>query len=207
MKSCLVFAVLIGLAACASTPEAGEEASSGDAATGQSPAPVGGPSQEEVTDAVLSPLEDFNLRREEIPEKLVPLTSPYSAPDAMLTTCSEIAREVAELTRVLGPDDDLPADDEERDTMQWASEESSEAALDAVSSQARGFIPFRGLVRDATGASAHSRRLARAYILGEERRAYLKGYGQAIGCTWPAAPLPSFGLAEEKIQFRGDTPE
>jgi hypothetical protein len=163
-----------------------------------------------LTDAALSPLEDFNLRRENIPERLAGLDTPYGLPDDRPPDCALIAEAVAHLTSVLGEDDDLPApddDDEDEDTAQWAADKSSDSALNAVASEARGFIPFRGLVRDATGASAHARRVVRAYRLGGERRAYLKGYGQALGCNWPAAPLRQINGPDQRIEFRGDKPD
>ena len=164
---------------------------------------------EGLADAALSPLEDLNLRREDIPERLSRLETPYGLPAGAGTDCDVIAAEVYRLTAVLGEDDDIPPpeDEEDEDTAQWAADRSSDAALGAVASEARGFIPFRGLVREATGASAHARRMARAYRLGAERRAYLKGYGQAIGCSWPAAPLPSLDGVGGRIEFRGDRPD
>lgn len=162
-----------------------------------------------LTDAALSPLEDLNLRRQDIPERLASLDTPYGPPQGADLSCAVIADEVARLTAVLGEDDDLPSPDDEddEDRAKWAADKSSDAALGAVASEARGFIPFRGLVRDATGASAHARRVTRAYRLGGERRAYLKGYGQALGCHWPAAPLQDLGTSDERIEFRGDAPQ
>lgn len=153
-----------------------------------------------LADAALSPLEDLNLRREAIPEELEPLDSPYGIPaDA---GCAYLVEEIATLTRILGPDDDTPkTDDEERDRAEWAANRSADAALDAVASTARGLIPFRGLVREATGAERYADRLATAYRLGMERRAYLKGYGQALGCAPPAAPI-SGPMGESKIIYR-----
>jgi hypothetical protein len=102
----------------------------------------------------------------------------------------------------------VPAKVTETDEAEWAAEKSSDVALDSLESSARGIIPLRGMVRDITGASAHSRRYQRAHLLGAQRRAYLKGVGQAMGCTWPGAPLPHIGEATpQKIQYRNDTPE
>jgi len=185
-----LFTLLLASACASSGMDAGEAA---NRAVDQTSSGLG--------DAALSPLEDLNLRRDPIPPELEQLETPYGALTA--ESCAAIARDVQELTALLGPDDDLPpADDEaEEDRARWAADRSSEAALDAVASQARSVIPFRSLVRDATGASAHARKLANAYRLGMERRAYLKGYGQALGCSWPAAPLPP-GPEESRIIFR-----
>ncbi|MEM9739845.1 MAG: hypothetical protein AAF829_08240 [Pseudomonadota bacterium] len=152
------------------------------------------------TDAALRPLEDFNLRREEIPPPLAPLETPYGIPAG--AGCDYLMGEIATLTSILGPDDDVPAvDEDERDRAEWAANRSADAALGAVSSTTRGFIPFRGLVREATGAERYANRLSTAFRLGMERRAYLKGYGQALGCVPPAAPLPA-PIDSEAIDYR-----
>ena len=105
-----------------------------------------------LADAALSPLEDLNLRREDIPPVLAKLETTYGLPDA--ADCQAIADEVTRLTAVLGQDNDIPPpEDEDEDHGQWAADKSSEATLGAVESSARGFIPFRGLVREVTGAN------------------------------------------------------
>ena len=55
---------------------------------------------------------------------------------------------------------------------------------------AEGLIPFRGWVRKLSGAERYSKQVLDAITAGIIRRAYLKGLGQAKGCTAPAAPLP-----------------
>ncbi|MEL6663440.1 MAG: hypothetical protein AAFR33_10580 [Pseudomonadota bacterium] len=175
----LVACLALGLGACASGGTSASDAtSSAVTQTGDG-----------LTEAALSPLEDLNLRRTDIPDRIEVLETPYGVP--AWTDCASLEAEIAELTVILGPDDDMPAgDEEERDRAQWAADRSADAALGAVASTARGFIPFRGLVREATGAERYADKLANAYRLGMERRAYLKGYGQALGCSAPAAPEP-----------------
>lgn len=191
MKQLSSILLALSLAACASQGHTGasEATSSAVEQTGDG-----------LADAALSPLEDLNLKREEIPPILAALETAYGLPENV--TCEMIESEVAHLTTVLGPDSDVPPPDEDdEDYGQWAADKSSEAALGAVESSARGFIPFRGLVREVTGANSYSRKLARAYSLGLARRAFLKGYGQSMGCAWPAAPLEDVTL-EEKIVYR-----
>ncbi|MEO1786029.1 MAG: hypothetical protein AAFR41_03285 [Pseudomonadota bacterium] len=146
--------------------------------------------REGLPDAALSPLEDFNLKRDPIPDALKSLSTPYS--DAATMSCPEIAAAVDALTPDLGTDWDAPGveDDKRGNAAGWAAERSSSAALGAVSSSARGFIPFRGLVREATGAEAYASRVRKAFRIGAERRAFLKGVGLAKGCLPPAAPWP-----------------
>lgn len=138
-----------------------------------------------LTNAALSPLEDFNLRRQEIPALLVSLKHPYLSEERM--TCTDIATRLAKLEEVIGPDWDASTEDDRRRTDQ-ITDAASGFALGAVESGATGWIPFRGLVRQATGAAGHEKKVARAYTLGAQQRAYLKGYGMAIGCALPARP-------------------
>lgn len=197
-----IFAVLslIFLAACASrgdapAPMSVEEAA--DSAVRQT--------GDGLAEAAMSPLEDLNLRREDIPDILEAMSSPYA--DPVPPSCDAIADEIAALTVHLGPDHDLPEpEQDDPDRAEWAADKSAETALDFVASEASGFIPFRGLVREATGANAHDRAVRRAYAVGLERRAFLKGHGQARGCLWPAAPLPSLDVEEPKVVYRGSAP-
>jgi hypothetical protein len=153
-------------------------------------------------DAALTPLNDFNLRRVEIPARLGALISPYEPLAAK--TCSAISAEVVELTKILGADSDAPPPPQAT-LGQRAGDGAADIALGGVASAATDFIPFRSVVREATGASAHERRLRAAYERGVARRAYLKGVGASIGCAPPAAPEPDAGVppAPPPIEYRG----
>ena len=48
------------------------------------------------------------------------------------------------------------------------------------------FIPFRGLIREISGANEQERKIQAAVQAGVARRAYLKGVGEARGCRYPA---------------------
>ena len=48
------------------------------------------------------------------------------------------------------------------------------------------FIPFRGIIREVSGANAQERLWDRALYAGAARRAFLKGMGEQRGCAWPA---------------------
>lgn len=124
-------------------------------------------------DAALTPLEDINIRKVEIPNILENMESPYFAPiDA---TCSGLNLEIADYDRLLGPDFD--AVDENGKPIETT-------ALNAVSSAVGGIIPFRGLVRAASGAASYDKKVERAYRKGVSRRGYLKGLAKAKGCTY-----------------------
>lgn len=161
-------------------------------------------------EAALSPLEDLNLRRDEIPPLLKDETSPYGIQPQITASCETIAVEIAKLDAILGIDYDTPLPDEENLTDAEKAErraaQVSDATLGYLSDEARGFIPFRGTVRWATGASRHERALNRALAIGTQRRAYLKGVGQGMGCEPPAAPHPTAPPAP-RIVFMGDTPD
>jgi hypothetical protein len=143
-----------------------------------------------MSGAVSAPLTDLNITRVEVPPLLAAIRSPYE-PLAQ-TTCEAIAAQVTALTQVLGPDTDAPAGPDKSVGVR-AGEEAADFALDSVESTVTGFIPFRSIVRQATGATAHERRLRDAYVQGTQKRAYLKGVGASKGCAPPAAPNPDAG--------------
>jgi hypothetical protein len=145
---------------------------------------------EGLDDAAMAPLTDLNLRRTAIPAKLETIISPYEPLPTV--TCASLAVEVIELTTILGADSDAPPAPE-ASLNQKAGEGAADLALGSVASAATDFIPFRSIVREATGASAHERRLRAAYERGVTRRAYLKGVGAQMGCAPPAAPEPGAG--------------
>jgi hypothetical protein len=153
------------------------------------------------SDAALAPLNDLNLRRGEIPKLLADIRSPYEPiPDV---SCKAIGDMVVELTKILGRDSDAePLAD--KSLGDKAGEGAADLTLGAVSSTMTDFIPFRSLVRDATGASRHERRLRAAFERGVARRSYLKGVGAHLGCAPPAAPDPSAGIPKgPDAEFQG----
>jgi hypothetical protein len=187
----LGLAVALAASACASKPNSDSGLNRAVHKTGQG-----------LDDAALTPLNDFNLRRVPIPARLEALASPYEPLPAR--TCAAVAFEVTELTKILGADSDAPPPP--RETIgQRAGDGAAELALGGVASAATDFIPFRSVVREATGASAHERRLRAAYERGVARRSYLKGIGASLGCAPPAAPEPGAGVlpAPPPIEYRG----
>ena len=154
--------------------------------------------------AVSTPLNDLNITRTEIPQRLALIVSSYETlPKA---DCRSIAVEVVELTNILGPDTDAPPNSQ--DAGLKMGDDAAALILKQVTSTMADFIPFRSAVREATGASAHERRLRAAYERGVARRAYLKGVGAAKGCAPPAAPQPGAGFAPSgpPIDYRDASP-
>lgn len=198
-----LFSAVFIVSACASGASSGAQndgSARGIAGSVASSAAV--QTRDGLADAAAAPLEDFNLRRREIPQVLASLKSPYGPPTEM--TCAGIMLDLAELDAVLGLDWDSGAPDA-RLNSEILADEASDAALDTVRNVSTGWIPFRGLVRQATGAQSHEKKYNQAFKIGAQRRAYLKGYGQALECPIPAQP--NFEtlekLSEEsKIQYR-----
>lgn len=136
-----------------------------------------------VGDAVQAPLEDLNLKREEIPEVLLQARgAPYAVTG--LGRCAALGAEIARLDEALGPDIDVPTSSD----GEALDQQAAGAALDAVRDTATDFIPFRSWVRRLSGAAQHSREVQSAIRAGLVRRAFLKGIGQQKNCAPPAAP-------------------
>lgn len=129
-----------------------------------------------VVDVAKTPLSDLNLAKDEIPEVLVEAASaPYSTDG--LARCRALIGEVTRLDAILGPDLDV-ATEEERNV----------SAGKVAQSIVGGLIPFRGLVREVTGAADRKRQFEQAILAGFARRAFLKGIGQQRGCAYPGRP-------------------
>lgn len=129
-------------------------------------------------DVVTSPLKDLNIAKDPIPPLLIEAReAPYDRKG--VRTCKEIAAKVRELDTILGDDLDLVTEDERNPIS------AGRVAKWAVGT----FIPFRGLLRELTGAKDHERKFRDAIAAGLMRRAYLKGVGQNMKCAYPARPL------------------
>ena len=149
------------------------------------PAPVLARVMEEEPDAedvARTPLEDFNIDSDEIPEILqTAVRDPYA--DQGLATCNDIVAEIARLDTVLGADFDIANEDADGGISR------GRVAQSVVGS----FIPFRGLVREVSGANSKQRAVNLAITAGMVRRGFLKGTGQQRGCSYPARPREERG--------------
>ena len=129
-------------------------------------------------DVVATPLDNLNLRKEDIPSILIAARDDaYGL--AGLRTCRAIGAEVAQLDQVLGPDIDVSID-------KTRDEKRGNAVGHVAKSVIGSFIPFGGVIREVTGAAGRERQWQVALYAGASRRAFLKGYGQARGCRYPA---------------------
>lgn len=168
--------------------------------------------------AALAPLDDLNLRRDHIPPEFDAFTTPYDPIENL--SCDGIARNVRLLDTLLEPDVDVQIElarraeekeDENSERNDKIASKTSGFALGTIASEARSLIPFRGVVRHATGANAHEKRYNAAYEKAYLRRSFLKGLGLGMGCTYPAAPLavtlPEPQEESAPITYRGSRPD
>jgi hypothetical protein len=125
-------------------------------------------------DVALTPLSDLGLRKGEIPQLLIQAqVEPYGLTG--LRSCAQIAAAVGELDAILGDDIDVAI-------AKGQTILPGRVAQSVVGS----FIPFRGVIRELSGASAQDRKVQAAIYAGTARRSFLKGVGQQRGCRYPA---------------------
>lgn len=172
---CLATLGLSGLGACASIPGmSGVQINREQAAQGGATFSAG------VGTAATAPLDDLNLRRQEVPEVLISARrAPYTVDG--LRRCAAVIAQIDDLDAALGPDVDQPQ------PTQTTGEQAGNAALDIVRDTATDFIPLRSWVRRLSGAAAHDREVQAAIRAGLVRRGFLKGIAQQRGCRRPAA--------------------
>ena len=122
--------------------------------------------------AISQPARDLSLMRDALPAVLTRAAdAPYAPPKD--GGCPELAREIADLDGVLGPDVDA--------TVSGSKTDAGKALASAVPG-----IPFRGVVREMTGAAARDREQQRIILAGVARRGFLKGLAHSLACP-PAA--------------------
>lgn len=128
--------------------------------------------------AVMTPAEDVNLKKREIPSVLLSAQDdPYSRESTR--NCAQISTALGQLDAVLGPDFDSGA--EARTGLS-----ATMVAKGVVGS----FIPFRGVIREISGAAGAERRYNAAVDAGIARRGYLRGVARVRGCKLStAAPM------------------
>ncbi|MEW9853649.1 hypothetical protein [Novosphingobium sp. M1R2S20] len=145
-----------------------------------------------VADVAKTPVTDLNLDRREIPALLIEAqTRPYSLQN--LGKCSQLITAVEEFNAILGPDLDLPQEERAR---------FSEGRI--AQSVIGSFIPFRGIIREISGANKQERELLAAIQAGLARRGFLKGVGAARGCRYPASPATPAIVAQYEADLMAE---
>lgn len=138
---------------------------------------------ESVVGAAKAPLRDLNLIRTQVPDVLIQaLADPYARPKTK--KCQELVSLIRPLNDALGADLDVPPTEAEQSMYQ----RGRPVALGAMAGVASDVIPFRGVIRQLSGAAKHDQYVQAAIVAGFSRRAYLKGLGEVRGCKPPATP-------------------
>lgn len=126
-----------------------------------------------VADIAMQPAKDIGVKKTNIPPVLTAAeASPYSLSDA--SNCTQMAKALSELDEVLGADYTVERLPEENRAGKIA-EAGGRAVVNSI-------IPFRGIVREVTGAAAADRAMASAVDAGIARRGFLRGLSTAQGC-------------------------
>ncbi|KQS01849.1 hypothetical protein ASG11_13555 [Sphingomonas sp. Leaf357] len=119
-------------------------------------------------DIASQPARDVGIAKTKIPPVL---KSAAAAPYAQLKSCTQINSAIRELTSALGPDLD-------------SGSNAPRAGIAEVGGRAvvNSLIPFRGVVREVSGAAPAQRRLDAAISAGYARRGFLRGLKIAKRC-------------------------
>ena len=138
------------------------------------------PENMKAEDVVMSPLSDVNLHKKAVPAVLESaLANPYDLTG--IKSCAGYTTAIESLDAALGDDIDVARGKTDDEKM-------GNSAGTIVKSVIGSFIPFRGIIREISGANAQQRAWERALYAGSVRRAFLKGMGQSKGCAYPARP-------------------
>jgi len=125
---------------------------------------------QEAGQIVSQPARDVGIAKTKVPPLLAEIgDQPYAMRGA--GTCRQIASSVAALNDVLGDDYGGEAAPKKRNI--------AKAGGAAV---VNSLIPFRGLVREVSGAGPAERRVNAAFDAGFARRGFLRGLQRAKGC-------------------------
>jgi hypothetical protein len=146
------------------------------------------PTEKAVGNAVTQPLSDTNLKKREIPPQLIAIRDDPYALDG-ISTCNQIIAAVAEMDAALGTDFDKVAPEDR--------EKTERSAARVAGGIIGGLIPFRGVVREVSGANKADEEYRTAIFAGGVRRGFLKGYGKARRCAPPGRPLTARENARE----------
>ena len=121
---------------------------------------------EKAAEIATQPARDLGAAKTEIPDVLVQAAvNPYDRRSTQ--SCQALAAEIASLNEHLGPDYLLMADKDENKAGKLA-EAGGRTIINTI-------IPFRGLVREMTGAAEAQRRFEDAINAGYSRRGFLRG--------------------------------
>jgi hypothetical protein len=123
-----------------------------------------------ATDIATQPVRDVGIMKTRVPPLLLEAQKdPYSLDG--LSNCEQLAAAINELSQVLGPD--YVANPDPRHSRK----------IRVTGNTVAGFIvPFRGIVREVSGAAPAQRHLDAAIDAGLARRGFLRGVRTARKC-------------------------
>jgi hypothetical protein len=128
---------------------------------------------EKAGDIAVQPVRDVGLTNSGIhPALSDAVIAPYKVPKRM--DCRWLNWELARLNQALGPDFDIE-DKPQEDKVERLAFAGGEMVVNSL-------IPFRGLVREISGAAPSDRRKAAAVNAGLARRGYIRGLAQTRSC-------------------------
>ena len=163
------------------------------------------PENVRAEDVAMSPLSDLNVRKKDVPVVLeMAMAKPYDL--AGIKSCKGLITSIMDLDGALGDDIDVATG--EKSDMEKAGNGAGAIAKSVLGS----FIPFRGVIREVSGANAQERLWDRALYAGTARRVFLKGMGEQRGCAWPArsatpAVLARLATARENLRLAKSAPK
>jgi hypothetical protein len=121
----------------------------------------------------VQPGVDVGVKKVEIPPVLVrAAANPYATSGT--ASCTQIKSGIANLSAVLGPDFS--------NTASTRRDRAGKLAEAGGTSLVNGLLPFRGLVREISGAAPAERRMNAAISAGLARRGFLRGVAAARKC-------------------------
>lgn len=128
------------------------------------------PAAKVAQDAAMTPVEDVNLKKREIPPVLLSAQDDPYSPEGT-RNCAQLTTALGELDAVLGADFDSGV--EGKHGLNATAVAKGVVAI---------FIPFRGVIREVSGAAGAERRYNAAVDAGIARRGYLRGVARMRGC-------------------------
>jgi len=119
---------------------------------------------------VSQPVRDVGIEKTKTPPLLIEASrNPYGMAGA--ATCRQIAASISDLSAVIGPDYTSTAAPKKQSLVKAGGQ----AVVNSL-------IPFRGIVREVSGAAPAERRYDSAVTAGFARRGFLRGLQRARNC-------------------------
>lgn len=121
-------------------------------------------------EVVSQPVRDVGIEKTKTPPLLVQASeNPYGMSGA--ATCGQIATSIRNLSALIGPDYTSTAAPKKQSIVKAGGQ----AVVNSL-------IPFRGIVREVSGAAPAERRYSAAVTAGFARRGFLRGLQRARNC-------------------------